>query len=178
MKNDSVNLCDPKQIAKKGYTGCKTTKTVVSFAKKYGVPCCWYKPKNGPRMLLVEMNQFGTTFKQVKSGAWTNNSTNTSSNNSSNTRASGSNTNNWNLKTTGGAKRTSTTTKAKTNANRTGGATNNRWNNGAKKMTSKNTSKNTAKNTNARTTTNYGIRKMTASSRRTNANSGRIRRAA
>lgn len=175
MKNDSVNLCDPKQIAKKGYTGCKTTKTVVSFAKKYGVPCCWYKPNNGPRMLLVEMNQFGTTFKQVKNGTWTNNSTNTSSN----TRTSGSNTNNWNLKATGGAKRTSTTTtKAKTNANRTGGATNNRWNNGAKKMTSKNTTKYTSKNTNARTTANYGIRKMTASNRRTNANSGRIRRAA
>lgn len=68
MKNGSVTLVEPKQIAKKGYTGCKTGKAVVNFAKKHGVPCLWYKPQNGQKVLLVEMNQFGTTWKQVQHG--------------------------------------------------------------------------------------------------------------
>ena len=70
MKNACVTLVDPKQIAKKGYSGCKSTKAVVSFAKKYGVPCLWWKPMTGQKVLLVDMNQFGSTWKQVQGGNW------------------------------------------------------------------------------------------------------------
>ncbi|MFN8546837.1 MAG: hypothetical protein U0527_02405 [Candidatus Eisenbacteria bacterium] len=68
MKNSCVTLVEPKQIAKKGYQGCKSTKTVVQFARKYGVPTLWWKPSNGQKVLLIEPTQFGQTWKQVQGG--------------------------------------------------------------------------------------------------------------
>ena len=68
MKNSCVTLVEPKQIAKKGYQGCKSSKTVIQFARKYGVPTLWWKPSNGQKVLLIEPTQFGQTWKQIQGG--------------------------------------------------------------------------------------------------------------
>ena len=85
MKNACVTLVEPKQIAKKGYQGCKSTKTVVQFARKYGVPTLWWKPTNGQKVLLIEPTQFGQTWKQVQGGKTGNKTARAHASNTTNT---------------------------------------------------------------------------------------------
>ena len=70
MKNYQVTMVNPQQIVSKGLKGCSSTRTVMSFAKKYGVPCVWWSPNRTQKVLLVDWPQFRTTWNQVWSGQW------------------------------------------------------------------------------------------------------------
>jgi len=64
MKNE-VTMVYPKQIVQKGLKGCVSSRTVTSFAQKYGVPCVWWKPNKNQKVLLVDWPTFRQTWKEV-----------------------------------------------------------------------------------------------------------------
>lgn len=138
MKNNCVTLVEPKQIAKKGYQGCKSSKAVIQFARKYGVPSLWWKPTNGQRVLLIEPTQFGQTWKQIQGGKT----------GTKNTRTTAMN----------GAKKTTTMWKngTRTNATSTTRTSASGWKNGTTRATGMKKTGTTAKTKNARSTSKTG----------------------
>ena len=67
MATKKITMVDPMQIVRKGYKGCNSSATVKSFAIKNHVPCCWWKPTTGPKVLLIEMSCFQSAWKAMKS---------------------------------------------------------------------------------------------------------------
>ncbi len=68
MRNYNFTMVNPQQIVSKGLKGCSSTRTVVSFAQKYGVPCVWWAPTRNQKVLLVDWPQFKTSWNQYWSG--------------------------------------------------------------------------------------------------------------
>jgi hypothetical protein len=70
MKNYHVTMVNPQQIVLKGLKGCSSTRTVMSFAQKYGVPSVWWSPNRNQKVMLVDWPQFRTIWNQVSHGTW------------------------------------------------------------------------------------------------------------
>ncbi len=64
MKNTNITMVNPQQIVNKGLKGCKSTRTVTTFAQKFGVPCVWWRPTTNQKVLLVDWPQFRTIWNQ------------------------------------------------------------------------------------------------------------------
>jgi hypothetical protein len=111
MKKFMVNMVHPQQIVQKGLKGCKTTRTVTSFAQKNGVPYVWWKPTANQKVMLVDWTQ----FRQV----WTKFGTNPTTKNN-NTQTYGSpTTRNYPTKTNQKAIQCGTRTTTKTRSPQT-----------------------------------------------------------
>jgi hypothetical protein len=65
MKKNDVTMVNPQQIVNKGLKGCSSTRTVMTFAQKHGVPCVWWSPTRNQKVLLIDWPQFRTTWNQV-----------------------------------------------------------------------------------------------------------------
>ena len=73
MISKTYTMIDPKQIAKKGYKGCKTTSSVQSFCKTNKVECCYWKPQgSSQKIMMIEWNSFRTAYKASQSNTATN----------------------------------------------------------------------------------------------------------
>jgi hypothetical protein len=66
MYKKSYTMVNARQIVEKGLQGCKTTRTVTSFAQKHNVPWVWYRPTRTQKVLLVDWPQFRQTWREVK----------------------------------------------------------------------------------------------------------------
>jgi hypothetical protein len=64
MNKNQVTMVNPQQIVQKGLRGCSTSRTVTTFAQKYGVPCVWWMPSRTQKILLVDWPTFRTTWNQ------------------------------------------------------------------------------------------------------------------
>ena len=75
MASKKITMVDGAQVAKKGYKGCKSTRSVQNFCakNKSTIDCCWYKPKGASeKVLLIEMSSFRDCWKaSQKSGTAT-----------------------------------------------------------------------------------------------------------
>lgn len=58
IKKYMVNMVHPQQIVQKGLKGCKTTRTVTTFAQKNHIPHVWWKPTASQKVMLVDWTQF------------------------------------------------------------------------------------------------------------------------
>ena len=68
MKIQSVKMVHPSQIVKKGYKGCKSTRTVTNFCQKNHVPHVWWKPSGAQnKVMLIEMSCFASAWKDYQS---------------------------------------------------------------------------------------------------------------
>ena len=65
MKKYQVNMVHPQQIVQKGLKGCKTSRSVTTFAQKNGVPWCWWKPTANQKVMLVDWTQFKTAWTKT-----------------------------------------------------------------------------------------------------------------
>jgi hypothetical protein len=64
MNKNQVTMVNPQQIVQKGLRGCSTSRTVTTFAQKYGVPCVWWMPSRTQKILLVDWLSFRSTWNQ------------------------------------------------------------------------------------------------------------------
>lgn len=114
MTNKTYTMIDPKQIARKGYKGCKTTTAVQNFCKTNNVDCCIWKPQGSTqKVMMIEWNSFRNAYKA--------NQTNTASmktTKSKSSRATGSNVTSINS----GRNRTTSRTTNRTTSRTTNGA--------------------------------------------------------
>jgi hypothetical protein len=68
MISKTYTMIDPKQIAKKGYKGCKTTSSVQNFCKTNKVECCYWKPQGSTqKIMMIEWNSFRNAYKANQS---------------------------------------------------------------------------------------------------------------
>jgi hypothetical protein len=76
MKKYMVNMVHPQQIVQKGLKGCKSTRTVTTFAQKNGIPYCWWKPTANQKVMLVDWTQFRQVWSKCGTNPTTKNTTN------------------------------------------------------------------------------------------------------
>lgn len=65
MNKYQVNMVHPRQIVAKNLKGCKSSRTVTTFAQKNGVPWVWWKPTATQKVMLVDWTEFRTAWKQA-----------------------------------------------------------------------------------------------------------------
>ena len=135
MNSKTYTMIDPRQVAKKGYKGCKTASSVQNFCKTNQVDCCYWKPQgSSQKIMMIEWNSFRNAYKAAKN--------NTNANATANTTTSA---------------RARTTKKAKSNitsiTTRSTGRTTNRTKSQARKSTSTWGTPQARKTNNARRTT-------------------------
>ena len=72
MISKKYTMIDPKQIAKKGYKGCKTTASVQNFCKTNKVDCCYWTPQGSrQKIMMIEWNSFQNAYKAQKATSTT-----------------------------------------------------------------------------------------------------------
>lgn len=102
MTTKKITMVDAMQIVRKGYKGCTSTAAVKNFCQKNNVACCWWKPANGKRTMLIEVTSFRSAYKANRTTS-ANSNTRTSSSrgnsivgkNASTTRASNQTQSSW-----------------------------------------------------------------------------------
>lgn len=66
MYRQNYTMLNAGQIVRKGLKGCKTTRSVSSFAQKHNVPWVWYRPARNQKIMLVDWPQFRQTWREMK----------------------------------------------------------------------------------------------------------------
>ncbi len=69
MYRQNYTMLNAGQIVRKGLKGCKTTRSVSSFAQKHNVPWVWYRPARNQKIMLVDWPQFRQTWREFKVSA-------------------------------------------------------------------------------------------------------------
>ncbi len=69
MYKQNYTMLNAGQIVRKGLKGCKTTRSVSSFAQKHNVPWVWYRPVRNQKIMLVDWPQFRQAWREIKFAA-------------------------------------------------------------------------------------------------------------